>query len=74
MKEAHPVEDPRGDWKGALARHPVLTATLVLCTLAGMVAATVYLPTDWSLARRIAAGAMGGAGTALLITATKLIG
>ncbi len=64
---------PEG-WRDVVARHPVITATLVLCTLAGAVAGVLFLSPDWSLARRLAAGAVGGAGTALLITATKLIG
>jgi hypothetical protein len=54
--------------------HPVIAALIAACTLAGAVAGAVYLPDDWSLARRIAAGAVAGAGSALLVTATRLIG
>jgi hypothetical protein len=52
----------------------VIAALIAACTLAGAVAGAVYLPDDWSLARRIAAGAVAGAGSALLVTATRLIG
>jgi hypothetical protein len=53
-------------------RHPVISATLVATTAAGAVLGAVYLTGEWSLARRIAAGAVAGAGTGLLLTATKM--
>jgi hypothetical protein len=56
------------------ASHPVITALLIGCALAGAAAGALLLPDDWSLARRIAAGAVAGAGSALLVTATRLIG
>lgn len=61
-------------WRARIARHPVISATLLVCTVAGAVAGVVFLSGDWSLARRIAAGAVAGAGTGLLITATKMFG
>jgi hypothetical protein len=54
--------------------HPVITAILVVCTLAGALIGALYLPGEWHLARRIAAGAVSGAGTALLLTFTRLYG
>jgi hypothetical protein len=39
-----------------------------------MVLGALYLTQDWSLARRLAAGAVGGAGVGFLCTATKMIG
>ena len=54
--------------------HPVITALFVGCTLAGAVLGEVYLPEEWSALRRIAAGAVAGAGVALTVTATKMIG
>ena len=69
-------ESPRSDGgpAGIIARHPVICATLGVCTVAGVVLGALYLPAEWSLLRRCAAGGVAGAGTALLITATKMIG
>ena len=58
----------------ALRRHPVIVAVMVLCTLAGAVLGALYLTGDWSLARRLAAGAIAGAGVGFLMTATKMVG
>jgi hypothetical protein len=52
----------------------VITAVMVLCTLAGAVLGALYLTDDWSLARRIAAGAVAGGGVAFLMTATRMVG
>lgn len=68
-----PAREDRG-WGARVARHPVITATLLVCTVGGAIAGALYLSGDWSLARRIAAGAVAGAGTGLLVTATKLFG
>ena len=51
----------------ALRRHPVLSAIFVGCTLLGAVLGSLYLPGEWALARRLAAGAVAGAGTWLLV-------
>ena len=61
-------------WLSALARHPVITGVLATCTLAGGVAGILWLDADWSVARRVLAGAVGGAWVGLLFTATKMIG
>lgn len=53
-------------------RHPVVGATLVATTLLGAVAGAILLTDEWSLARRILAGGVAGAGTGLLLTATKM--
>lgn len=58
----------------ALRRHPVITATLVGCALAGAALGFYLLTGDWSPARRIFAGALAGGGVGLLMTATKMIG
>ena len=52
----------------------MITGTLLGCTLAGAVLGFYLLTGDWSPARRILAGALAGAGTGLLMTATKMIG
>lgn len=60
------------DLAGRVRRHPVISATLVATTVLGAALGAVYLTDDWSLARRIAAGAVAGAGTGFLLIATKL--
>ena len=58
----------------AIARHPVISAVLAGCTLAGTVAGVFLLDADWSLLRRAFAGGIGGAWVGLLFTATKMVG
>ena len=53
-------------------RHPVISTTLVVTTAFGAVLGAWLLTGEWSLARRIAGGAVAGAGIGLLITASKL--
>jgi hypothetical protein len=55
-----------------LRRHPVVSATLIATTLLGAVAGAAFLSGEWSLARRMVAGGVAGAGTGLLLTATKM--
>jgi hypothetical protein len=55
-----------------LREHPVIAAIFVICTVAGAGAGVVYLPEDWALLRRLAAGAISGAGVALFSTVTRL--
>jgi hypothetical protein len=64
----------RPGWVGALARHPLIAAVVVLCTLAGAGAGVLFLDADWSLLRRVLAGSVGGAWIGLLFTATKMVG
>jgi hypothetical protein len=56
----------------ALARHPVIAATLLGCALLGAAIGYFWLSGDWSAARRIGAGAVAGAGIAILVTGTKI--
>lgn len=60
--------------RAAFRRHPVLTGAFLALTAAGAAAGALYLPPEWSLLRRLLAGAVAGAGMALLATATKLVG
>jgi hypothetical protein len=55
-----------------LRRHPILTAIFAVCIVSGAVAGALFLPQDWSLARRIAGGVFAGAGTAVFLTVTRL--
>jgi len=57
-----------------LRDHPIVTAVLVGCTVLGAILGVVFLSSDWHLARRIAGGAVAGAGTGLLLTFNRLYG
>jgi hypothetical protein len=59
--------------RAIVRRHPEICATLVAATALGAVLGAVLLTGEWSLARRIAAGAVAGAGTGFLLTATKML-
>jgi hypothetical protein len=64
---------PSNALRRALGDHPVIAATMLACTLLGAAIGWQLLGDDWSLARRLVAGAIGGAGTGFLITATKML-
>ncbi|MFQ5697179.1 MAG: hypothetical protein ACE5IL_02715 [Myxococcota bacterium] len=53
--------------------HPVMVLLSAACTGIGLGLGVALLPGDWSLLHRSAAGAVGGAGVALLVLATRLI-
>ena len=53
--------------------HPLLAASWVLCGVAGATLGFMYLPTEWSILRRVAAGLVSGAGCALIVTTTRLV-
>jgi hypothetical protein len=57
---------------GSLRRHPVLVAIFAVCIAAGGVLGALYLPAEWSLARRIGGGVFAGAGAAVFATVTRL--
>jgi len=62
--------------RGWLSAHPIIFAVVAVCIAIGAVlGVTLLLLTgEWSLGRRIAAGAVAGAGVGLLITAPRIIG
>ena len=76
-------EDARPDARGKAVsrsaileyarRHPVIAATLLGCTVVGAALGFAFLADEWSVARRIAAGAVAGGGVGLLLTATKML-
>jgi len=59
---------------GLVRRHPVMTALLVTSTLAGAILGGLYLTPEWSLVRRVAAGALAGGGAGFFVIATRVIG
>ena len=73
MSEQEQADTPHG-WKAAISAHPIIFGVFVACISIGTVLGVFVLTDDWSLARRIAAGAVGGAGVGVLITAAKIIG
>jgi Kef-type K+ transport system membrane component KefB len=70
VTDDRPREEPRA---GLVRRHPVISAVLVACTVAGAVLGAFLLTGEWSLARRVGAGAVAGGGVGFLITATKML-
>lgn len=59
---------------GLARRHPVVTTLLVTSTLVGAILGGLYLTPEWSLVRRVAAGALAGGGVGFFVIATKVIG
>jgi hypothetical protein len=60
-----------GLW-GTVRRHPVISGTLLGCTLVGAVLGFYLLSGEWSALRRVAAGAVAGGASAFVVTATKM--
>ena len=73
MSEAERTDTTRG-CKAAITAHPIIFGVIIACISIGAVLGVVLLTDEWSLARRIAAGVVGGAGVGLLITAPRMIG
>jgi hypothetical protein len=65
---------PGGVFSRAIRDHPVITAVMVVCIAGGAALGLLGLDPEWSVARRLAGGIVGGAGVGLLITATKMMG
>jgi len=59
------------DW---VRRHPAILTLLIACVVLGGVMGFFLLPTEWSVARRLAGGLVGGAGVGLLVSATRMVG
>ncbi len=57
-----------------LRRYPLITGTIVACTIVGSVIGLFFLPTEWAMARKVAGGAIGGAGCGLIVTAPRILG
>jgi len=73
MSEEEQMTPSRG-WKAAIAAHPIIFGVITSCISIGAVLGVFLLTDEWSLARRIAAGVVGGAGVGILITAPRIIG
>ena len=64
----------RGSLRRLVGEHPVVTALIVTLAILGAVLGGLYLSPEWSMLRRVAAGALSGAGIGFFIVATRLIG
>ena len=73
MTEAERAGTIRG-WRAAITAHPIIFGVIISCISIGAVLGVFILTGEWSLARRIAAGVVGGAGVGVLITAPRIIG
>ena len=73
MSEEEQATPSRG-WKAPIAAHPIIFGVITSCISIGAVLGVFLLTDEWSLARRIAAGVVGGAGVGILITAPRIIG
>jgi hypothetical protein len=57
---------------GVVRRHPWITAIFVVGTALGTLLGALFLPEEWALARRLAGGAVAGAGVGVFVTVTRL--
>ncbi|MFV1978201.1 MAG: hypothetical protein ACC649_02505 [Myxococcota bacterium] len=73
MSESERSDTARG-WKAEIAAHPIIFGVIIACISIGAVLGVLVSTDEWSLARRIAAGVVGGAGVGILITAPRIIG
>jgi hypothetical protein len=73
MSEEERADATRG-LRAAITAHPVIFGVFVACISIGSLLGVFFLADDWSLARRIAGGVVGGAGVGILITAPRIIG
>jgi hypothetical protein len=73
MSEEERADTTRG-MRAAITAHPVIFGVFVACISIGALLGVFLLADDWSLARRIAGGVVGGAGVGILITAPRIIG
>lgn len=60
--------------RDGVRRHPWITAVMVGGTLIGAVTGYFIATEEWSVLRRLAAGAFSGFWVAFLITATRMMG
>ena len=73
MTEAERSGTIRG-WRAAITAHPIIFGVIISCISIGAVLGVFILTGEWSLARRLAAGVVGGDGVGVLITAPRIIG
>ena len=67
-------EAGRGSLRDLARGHPVVTTLIVSLAVLGAVLGGLYLSPEWPILRRVAAGALSGAGIGFFVVATRLIG
>lgn len=65
---------PRSGFIGTVLAYPIISSVIVVCTVVGVVVGLVFLPEEWELWRKLAGGAVGGAGCGLIVTAPRIVG
>jgi hypothetical protein len=74
MQTTQQPHDERVSLLGRLARNRAITGIFLVCIVLGAALGAFQLPEDLSVARRILGGGVGGAGVALLMTASRMFG
>jgi hypothetical protein len=64
--------EPNDETRGILAEHPWLVVVALILVVGGAIAGYLWLSPEWSVARRVAAGAVAGAGIMVCIGGPKL--
>jgi hypothetical protein len=64
--------EAHGEGRGLVASHPWLVVFSVALVVGGAVAGYLWLSPEWSALRRVAAGAVSGAGIMVLLGGPKL--
>jgi hypothetical protein len=59
---------------GLVRKHPVLSAFVALCVVAGVILAFPLAPDDWPTWRKVGAGLLSGALAGYFVTLTRMMG
>lgn len=70
----HRDNPPDESFLAMARRHPVITWLMIACTVGGALAGWVWLSPEWSDLKRLAAGAVAGAGCGLMVAAPRMVG
>ncbi len=54
--------------------HPWITGIFIFCVILWTVIAIVFLPEEWAMIRKVAAGLIWGLFCAIIVTATRTVG
>jgi len=68
------MSNERAAWLQAVIDHPYISGFNLLLMTLGIVVAVTQLPAEWTLVRRVLAGALSGISIGLFITANRMLG